>query len=63
MHRIAIPVLKALTSVLNSAARWASSHPRAIVELATMIAAGIVVSAAVAIIYIIYIIHLISQLV
>jgi hypothetical protein len=52
-HPIAIPILKAMTTAFSSLARWAGDHPGAIVEIATMLAAGVVAAAILALAYII----------
>jgi hypothetical protein len=63
MHRFTIPVLRALTSVLNSAARWAGEHQRAILEIWLMIAAAAVVATGSALVYIVYLIRQIDRLI
>jgi hypothetical protein len=58
-----IAILRFLTSVFNCAARWAHNHQRAIVSIATVLAAGVVASFVAALVYLFYLIHLLSQLV
>jgi hypothetical protein len=48
-----IAILKVLTAILNALARWAGDHPNAIVEIATMLAAGVVAAAILAVAYLI----------
>jgi hypothetical protein len=48
-----IAILRALTSVMNSLARCAHNHPGAIVEIATVLAAGVVAAAIMAMAYLI----------
>jgi hypothetical protein len=57
MSALRIAILRALTSILNSAASWAGSNPDSVVQLFLMIAAAGVVAVAVAMFYII---HLLS---
>jgi hypothetical protein len=48
-----IAILRVLTSVFNGLARWAHNHPGVVVEIATMLAAGVVAAAIMAMAYLI----------
>jgi hypothetical protein len=56
--RIPIPILRALTSVMNGAARWAGSHPNAVIQIFIMLSAGAFVLTGSAAVYLIW--HLVS---
>jgi hypothetical protein len=55
-HPVAVPILRALTSVFNSLARCANNHPRAIVEFVLMIGAATSVLMGTALVYLIWLI-------